>query len=246
LAGQEAAEYPTQQAWAQAQLSFVQAVGTALRARGYYVLLNASGYIPGAPASDDGNNTIAWWRQLGPYVSGLMNEYYQETSDGNDTLRADGNGWNQYWDNWERLVTTAQRMGDDFVGLTYGPSGGSEQMAYADASFLLAWDGRGGAFIYHTPSDLDSQGAPLSIAWTTSVGRPAAPKQQVGVGWMRRYSAGIALVDPDPGAAQRFALGGRYLTPAGTTVTSVTLAPTTAMIMPAAPGTRLAPRRARS
>ena len=240
LAGREAAEYPTQQAWAQAQLSFIQTVGMALRAKGYYVLANASGYVPGAAASDDGNNTIHWWRKLGPYVNGLMNEYYQETSDGNDTVRSAGNTWFQYWDNWERLVNVAQRLGDDFVGVTYGPSDGSEQLTYGDASFLLDWNGRGGAFIYHTPSVLDNQGAPLSIAWTTSIGKPAAPKQQVGTGWMRRYTDGVALVHPNPAAAQSFALGGRYLTPNGAAVTSVTLAPTTAMILPAAPSDRVA------
>ena len=47
LTGAEAAEYPTQQAWAQAQLSFIEAVGTALRAKGYYVAVNADGYVPG-------------------------------------------------------------------------------------------------------------------------------------------------------------------------------------------------------
>jgi hypothetical protein len=73
LAGEEAAKYPTQQSWAQATLSFVQAVGTALRAKGYYVLVNASGYVPGDSNSDDGTNTITWWQELGPYVNGLMN-----------------------------------------------------------------------------------------------------------------------------------------------------------------------------
>jgi hypothetical protein len=68
LAGAEAAKYPTQQQWAAAMLSFVVAVGNALRIHGYYVALNASGYIPGDANSNDGTNTVTWWRQLGPYV----------------------------------------------------------------------------------------------------------------------------------------------------------------------------------
>ncbi len=77
LAGTEAAKYPTQQQWAAATLSFAKAVGTALRSHGYYVALNASGYIPGDTNSNDGTNTVAWWKQLGPYTNGLMNEYYE-------------------------------------------------------------------------------------------------------------------------------------------------------------------------
>ena len=57
--------------------------------------MNASGYIPGDPASDNGSSTIAWWRQLAPSVSGLLNEHYQQTPGGSDTLRASGASWQQ-------------------------------------------------------------------------------------------------------------------------------------------------------
>src|SRR4051812_25015182 len=43
MTGVEAAKYPTQQQWAGAMLSFVSAVGNALHAKGYYLLVNASG-----------------------------------------------------------------------------------------------------------------------------------------------------------------------------------------------------------
>ena len=68
-------------------LSFVTAVGDRARSHGYYVLVNASGYIPNDSTSNDGTNTISWWQQLGPYVSGLMNEYYDRVSTGTNTLR---------------------------------------------------------------------------------------------------------------------------------------------------------------
>lgn len=48
---------------------------------------------------------------------------------------------------------------------------------------------------------------------------------------MRRYTGGVALVDPSPSVSQSFQLGGTYLTPSGASVTSVTLAPTTGMIL---------------
>ncbi len=229
LAGTEAAKYPTQQQWATAMSSFVAAVGNALRSHGYYLAVNASGYVPGDSNSDNGTNTVAWWQQLGPSVNGLMNEYYMETSNGTDTLRSTGGSWAQNWDGWQRLVATAQSMGDDFYGVMYGAAGNTAAMTYGKASFLLDWNGGGGAFMYGNNDGSD----PTSSAWTTSIGTPAAAKQQVGVGWMRRYSGGVVLVDPDPTTAQTFNLGGGYLTPAGATTTSVTLQPVTAMILTA-------------
>lgn len=229
LAGQEAAKYPTQQDSAQAELSFVKAVAPALRSHGYYVLVNASGYIPGSP-DNPSLDEIAWWRELGPYVNGLMDEYYQQVSDGSDALRSTGVAWNQEWSGWQRLIHVAQSMGDDFYGLTYGYPGDSAAMTYGKASFLLDWDGRGGAFIYATTNGSD----PANAAWMTSIGLPLHHKREVGVGWMRQYVDGVALVDPDPSTPQTFQLPGAYRTLNGTTVTSVTLEPMTGTILSSA------------
>lgn len=230
LAGVEAAAYPTQQAWAAAQLSFVRAVGTALRARGYYVLVSASGYVPGNPGSDTGATTASWWRQLNPYVSGLMQEYYGETPDGSNRLRSDGTGWAQNWNGWQRLVQVAQANGRDFVGLTYGQQGDTRTMQYGKASFLLDWDGRGGAFVYEPTSG----GNPWNAAWTQSLGGPAGRKRAVGSGWLRRYRGGVVLLNPSPSSSQSFVLHGRYVAADGSLTTAVTLPPTTALILRAA------------
>jgi putative glycosyl hydrolase-like family 15 (GHL15) protein len=227
LAGTEAAKYPTQSQWAAAMLSFVKAVGNGLRSHGYYVALNASGYVPGDTNSNDGTNTVVWWKQVGPYVNGLMNEYYNETSNGTYQLRTTGGAWYQQWDAWQRLIGTAQAMGDDFFGLTYSGAGNTAAMQYGRASFLLDWDGGGGAFMYGATDGSD----PTSNWWTTSIGQPAASKQQVGVGWKRLYAGGIALVNPSAATAQTFSLGGSYTSPSGATVTSVTLQPGTGMVL---------------
>jgi hypothetical protein len=226
LAGTEAAKYPTVQAWASAQLSFVASVGAALRRHGYYVLVNASGYIPGNLSSDDGTSTLEWWRQLAPHVSGLLNEYYQETPDGTDTMRSSGPDWNQQWQGWQRLEQVAQAAGKDFVGLSYGPADDRERMMYGKASFLLDWNGRGGAYIYDPSND-----AAPNFAWSPDIGRPAAPKQRVGSGWLRRYASGIAVVNPAPSSSQTFDLGGRYVTPEGQVITSVSLPGTSALVL---------------
>ena len=80
-------------------MSFISVVGPALRSRGYYVLLNAAGFTGGDSNSDDGTLDISWWRQLGPSVDGLMNENYQQISDGSNALRSSGTGsWTKNWD----------------------------------------------------------------------------------------------------------------------------------------------------
>ena len=231
MSGVEAAEYPTQQAWAAAQLSFVRTVGSALRAKGYYVLVNASAFVPGDSDSDTGATTVSWWKQLGPYVDGLMDESYAQDSDGSDTLRATGPAWTQNWDGWQQLVQVAQGMGKDFVGVMYGAAGDTHAMTYGKASFLLDWDGAGGAFIY-TPKDGSD---PTNGAATIQVGKPTGAKKRVGVGWLRTYADGVVLVDPSPSTEQSFKLGGTYLSSTGAPVTSVTLAPTSGMILRAAP-----------
>ena len=60
------------------------------------------------------------------------------------------------------------------------------------------------------------------------IGQPSAAKFQVGVGWRRNYSGGTVVVNPNTATSQTFALGATYLTSSGSSVTSVTLAPTTA------------------
>ncbi|HEU5243077.1 MAG TPA: putative glycoside hydrolase [Gaiellaceae bacterium] len=230
LAGAEAAKYPTAQKWADAQLSFVRAVGNGLRKKGYYVLVNASAYVPGSPRASNGSSTIAWWRRLAPYVNGLADEYYQETSNGSDTLRTYGSAWYQAWGGWQRVMETTQALGKDFFGLTYGPPDDAHRMSYAKASFLLEWDGDGGAFLYQ-PSDRQD---PWNGAWTRDVGRPEGQKRRVGVAWLRPYSGGIVLVNPDPSRSQHLELGHDYMSPSGTPVSQVTLAPTTGLILPSA------------
>jgi hypothetical protein len=99
---------------------------------------------------------------------------------------------------------------------------------YGKASFLLAWNGKGGGFFWQSKyASVD----PWNQAWTTWIGTPSAARYQVGVGWRRNYTAGTVLVNPSPSAAQTFNLGASYTTPAGQTVTTVTLQPTTAMIL---------------
>jgi hypothetical protein len=150
-----------------------------------------------------------------------MNEYYGEIPDGSNRLRSAGESWAQNWDGWQRLIGIAQSRGHDFVGLTWGRPGDTRSMTYGKASFLLDWDGHGGAFVY-APTD---NGDPWNGAWTQNLGRPLGRKRAVGAGWMRRYRHGVVLLNPSPSSAQRFSLRGRY------PVKTATLPPTTGLIL---------------
>ena len=227
VAGTEAAKYPTARRWANAQLSFIHTVGDELRAAGYYVLVNASAFVRRSRTSDDGTSTVSWWRALAPHVSGLMNEYYQEISNGTNELRSNGSSWRQNWDGWQRLIGVAQQHGRDFVGLTYGAAGDARAMSYGKASFLLDWNGRGGAFVYQPANNSD----PWNGAWTQDIGKPIERKQHIGDAWVRRYSGGVVLLNPDPSRSQSIILHHSYLAPNGAPISKVTVPATTGLIL---------------
>jgi hypothetical protein len=100
-------------------------------------------------------------------------------------------------------------------------------MTYGKASFLLDWNGHGGAFIYAATQNAKAWDG----AWTQDLGRPLKRKRAVGAGWLRRYRHGIVLLNPSPSSAQRFVLPRRYETSAGRSVKTATLPPTTGLIL---------------
>jgi pimeloyl-ACP methyl ester carboxylesterase len=222
------AKYPNQSAWEDAQVSFVKYVGQALKAKGYYVLAQSISYVSGDQRSNTGELTASFWQRLAPYVNGLCSEYWVQLPTDPTVLRSSGSAtWMQYWDGWTSLQNIVQNAGDDFFALMYGSSSATAVMRYGKASFLLNWDGAGGALIYGHPDGSD----PWSPEWTADIGQPAGAKVQVGVGWRRNYTAGTVLLDPSPSSSQTFNLAASYVQPDGTQVTSVTLAPTTALVL---------------
>jgi hypothetical protein len=185
------AAYPDQPSWAAAMTSFVRAVGPALKARGYYVLLNANGHVPDSSSEDSGQYDASWWRQLAPYASGLLKESWQQNPIDAAQMRSLGVEWYQLWGGWERLVSVAQRAGVDFFGLTYGTRDDVRAMRFGKASFMLDWNGRGGAFMFET-----TEGDPYNLAWGADLGRPLRRKVKLEPGvWRRRYERGLVVVN---------------------------------------------------
>jgi len=225
--GKYPAKYPDQASWENAMASFIEYVGPALKSRGFYVLANANKYVSGDSGTDNGALVAQWWRRLGPSVSGLMSENWAQHPLDNTKLRGTGPDWWNNWDGWANLVSVAQSMGRDFVGLQYASSTNTRVMTYGKASFLLLWNGDGGAYMFNP----DGSGDPWNPAWTTDIGTPSAARYQVGSGWRRAYSGGTVLLNPSTTSSQEFSLGATFATLDGTKVTTVTLPPTTAMIL---------------
>ena len=186
------AKYPTGEAWEAAMVSFVATVGRALKARGFYVLANASKFVAGDPRSNTSENAAGFWRRIAPGVSGLMLEYWLQSPIDVTQLRAEGQRWYELWPSWQSLVSVAQGAGVDFFGLMYGAGADLRAMRYVRGSFLLDWNGRGGAVIFATTDRPD----PYHAAWVKQLGTAMKPKRLLAPGvWQRQYTRGIVVVN---------------------------------------------------
>jgi Hypothetical glycosyl hydrolase family 15 len=159
--------------------------------------------------------------------SGLFTEFW---------TRWDGAGPGQGDAAWESVATIAQEvqaLGKPFIASTYygpGPHGPAADQQYAAASFWLVWDGRqDSGWGYDLPGD---PAAGFSPAWGPDLGVPLdAARVRVGVGWRRRYSAGIVVVNPSRAASQRFELGAGFRKPDGLIAATVALPPMSGMVL---------------
>jgi hypothetical protein len=121
------------------------------------------------------------------------------------------------------LLRAAQARHKIFLAFTYGPADDAAAMDYARASFLLFARGGRSAFGYAPPCSSE----PPSPLWRTDVGAPAGPASQVSGVWRRNFTGGVAVVNPSASATVTLPLGGVYLDPNGSVVTSLLLPPHT-------------------
>jgi hypothetical protein len=229
--GEAPAKYPTDAAWEEAMASFVRTVGSTLKAKGFYVLASAHKYIANDHRSDSGELEAAWWTRLAPYVNGLLCEYWQQNPTDPSQPYFDGPGvsWTGNWNGWQRLASLTQRLGRDFFGLQYVAGDSQKTLEYGRSSFLLQWNGAGGAYLGAVNGSGDL--LDTSAAWAANIGKPVGAAQRAGVGWRRTYSRGLVLVNPNPTSALTVSFKKRYAMPDGSIVQSVTLAPVSGLIL---------------
>lgn len=201
--GQQLRRYPTAEAYADATERFLSSVGPRVQAAGFEFLPNIGG-------ADLGPDELSSWL---PFTSGVLREYWARYGTGDGPPFT---GWD-----WGRMIDqmdAVQGAGKTFLAVTYGDLSNTRLMRYARASFLVAWSGADGALFYRPDAAID----PWAPDWTISIGDPVGPRVAVGGAWRRDYTDGVAVVNPST-APQEVPLGGTYVTPEGTPVSTISL-----------------------
>lgn len=180
--------------------------------------LQQAGFVTVANISDARLFPGLWtdWLSL---VSGAEEEHFVNSSSipGQDYV------WNWGPDGWTAMVdeiTTAEQMGKFVMAATQGALGDQNALMYALSSFLLATDGRSAFSCFADPGTQPEYswqlGAPKGsyyvVPGTTSL-------------YKRDFAAGTVIVNASGDAPATIPLGAGYLDPAGSVVTSITLAP---------------------
>jgi hypothetical protein len=225
-AGSNIAKYPTDVAYAAATESFLARVGPQLTGSGLQVIPNFGWYW-----SPSWKALSTRWHQ---YVTGSMMEFWTkpgQTSSGYPRFM--DNDWDYQMDE----MSVPESMGKVFLPVTYGATADVTTQRYARASFLLGWGGGASTYIW-TPETTNTD--PYTTDWTGDVGTPTGAKFAVGTGWRRDFTHGTVVVNPKSTSSLTVALGAAYRLPSGASVTSVTLAPGTGLVLAAAAATSTA------
>ena len=228
----ESARYRDNASYRAATLSFIQAVGLALKAKGWYVAVNASildGEAEGVTGPAWNGTQYIWWvRRIARYVDGINMEHWQQNWDGSDSVRVRGTSGSQAWDGWQRLPPVVHKLGKDFYASERGALTDVQKAAYLRASFLLVWKRRQGAFFY---DDHSGRGDPWRLVATPGIGWPIQTARRVGVGLRRIFTSGTVLVNPSASESQTFGFQRKYLMPDGTATRSVTLPAASGLVL---------------
>lgn len=184
-------KYPNRDSWdANAVLPFMSAVWARLHPAGVYVATNSADWYLGQECNI-GTCARTWMAKIAPYADGQMAEDWMFR---NGHTRRIGASWDNYWNEWQAFVGYVQSLGDDFLPSDSASPLNTQVAVYGRASFLLDWNGGGGAFFYAI--DYNS-GDPWDPAWTVNLGLPTGAKTQPQANvWKRTFERGIVIVNP--------------------------------------------------
>jgi len=207
--GTPIAEYPTDEAYGDALVAFMAAVGPELMADGLAV-------APNLAMNPWDATMLAQCEAMLPYLTHWVREYW---------MRWDESA-NFTGDNWESTLATmqiAQAAGVGYLGLTQGPGeeGTVEGQRYGRASWLLAWDGSSDSAWGYWGDGED----PWGPDWGPDLGLPSEEPRPVGPAWLRTYTGGIVVVNPSEADVVTVPLGATYVDPDLGPVDEVTLVP---------------------
>jgi hypothetical protein len=215
--GTNIAEYPTDEAYGDAVVDFMLAVGPGLKSAGLAVSPNIAMNPWDAVQRAQAEAML-------PAVTHWGREYWMKWD---DSANFRGDEWASTLD----LMVHAQSVGVGFFALTKGPGEEGEAAAktYGRASFLLAWDGESDSawgyldVTHHDDTWSDDQ--------LPALGRPRGPAQALGAGWIRDYDNGLVVVNPATEGSLSLDLDAPLLDADGTPVDALVLAPGTAALL---------------
>jgi hypothetical protein len=157
------------------------------------------------------------------FTSGVSKEWWTKSTANRGAGMLTGSDWAYQ----TQLLRETQARHKIFIAIAYGPADDWPAIDYARASFLLFARGGRSAFSYAPLCGVE----PSAPRWRADVGAPSDPPVENGGVWRRQFANGLVLVNPTSAATVTVPLGGRYVQPNGTVVTSVVLGPHTGLTL---------------
>jgi hypothetical protein len=177
------ANYPTQQAWDNAQIAFVRNVCGQVIKAGKLCVTNTG----------DSSSDTSFWSAITADNSGSMQEFYVALNPAIGGAPPVATVENGYWQPSQQRLISSQNAGKNSIFHAYAAN--TAEVRYALGSYLLAWQGHG-TFAAST----DYYGA--TDAWSSdftlaqSFGRPSGAEQAAGGLLWRPFAHGYVVVNP--------------------------------------------------
>ncbi|MGH3080178.1 MAG: putative glycoside hydrolase [Gaiellaceae bacterium] len=215
------ARYPSDGAWTAATRSMLAAVGPRVRGAGLLAVANLC----------CARLQAGVWRDWLQFLSGALDEMF--TKWGNDP--SVGYVWDWGADGWAAQlaqVREAEAQGKYFLGIAHSRSGDPKAATYGLATMLLASEGRSS---FSLAQDYTSETWFGDYDRALQLGAPAGPYSRLGPVYRRDFARGAVLVNPSQSTVH-VELGASFALGDGAVVHSVSLQPTSGLILLAAAG----------
>jgi hypothetical protein len=208
-------EYRTDTAYGDATRSAMAVLGPNIKTRGLLAFANV-GMDPWI------KDQYARFRSMLAKLDGVCREFWMAWGGGGGVPFT-----GQAWSSTLQVQVDTEAAGRSFLANSYplSPQDDIRSVRYGQASFWIGWDGEEASGFGYV------SGMRAYKQYGRVIGVPTGSKQAVGVGWMRRYTAGVVVVNPHPSASQTFSLGRTYKDEDGVSRSTVSLGPASGMIL---------------